>query len=650
LILGVLSLPKALDIMRGFLVLSESEERALEELCDELRQLTFAIRISASILERGVLPLELLMRLRCKGARVYDNLAKREDSFGRNPSLASLFDESFEALKRDTRPASSLALNLAAVGAWFAPVSVPGPLLVAAAAAISTDLDSSQEELFLEAVSMLVEYSLASRSVTNGQISFHRLLQLYGRERFGAPACKAMVFAVQEVGSVEDHKEHFRQACLWAFHEPKPLVDFEGEGLNQFIDKVCLELALQHVNDVGNLVEARSLLVHASKRLSKGTPLWWRAVCIEGLILGEEGRYDEAERLQRQALEGRESTLGSMHPETLRSLNNLASVLASQHRFNEAEVLLRRTIEGRKIVLGSTHPHTLDSMLLLATTLYQKGQHAEAEALERHVMEICKAELGADNRSTLVAMQHLAYFLTRRGCAAEAEELLQHVLRCKEARVGPMHPFTLDVVDDLAYAVRQQGRNHEAEVLNRRALLGREVSLGPTHQETLQSLTNLGVSILNLGRHAEAEQLFRRAFKIKSDTLGVNHVSTLLSANNLAIAIEAQGRLLEAEEIHRDVLVEQESTLGLVHPDTLRTVEYLGCTLTGLRKYGEAVRLLRRALEGRMTILGPMHPETMSSKRNLAITIQKARRRSSSILSFVMTCLVLLLAYHYRKD
>jgi tetratricopeptide (TPR) repeat protein len=546
LILGVLSLPKALDIMRGYSVLFESEERALEELCNELQQLTFAIRIASSILERGVLPSELLMRLRRRGARAYDNLAKEEDLFGRNPSLPTLFDESFEALERDSRPASSLAIKLAAVRAWFAPIAVPGPLLVAAAAAISKDLNSEQE-IFVEAVSMLVEYSLASRSVTDGQVSFHRLLQLYGQERFGVSACKAMVFAVQEVGSVAEHLEHFNQACLWAFSEPEALVLFaEGEEFNQFINKVCFELAHRHALHTGNLRDAHFLLAHCFKGLERGTPLWWRGVCIKGVVLQVQGHSAEAEMLQRQALEGRESTLGPKHPETLRSLDNLASVLRDRARYDEAEELQRRTLEGRNVVLGLTHPHTLGSMQTLASILFLRGQHAEGEALLRPVVEIMKVELGAEHSDTIGGMCELSLILTRRGCAAEAEELLRCVVEGREALAGPMHFQTLKAVDDLAYTVRMQGRNDEAELLNRRALLGLEATLGPTHPQTLASLNNLGVSVLNLGRHGEAELLFRRAFEIKKDMLGDDHPSTLNSANNVAIALVQQGRYLEA--------------------------------------------------------------------------------------------------------
>lgn len=54
----------------------------------------------------------------------------------------------------------------------------------------------------------------------------------------------------------------------------------------------------------------------------------------------------------------RENGLGTEHPETAASLNNLASNLAAQGRANEAEPLYRQALETSQRVLGPEHPAT----------------------------------------------------------------------------------------------------------------------------------------------------------------------------------------------------------------------------------------------------------------------------------------------------
>jgi len=54
-------------------------------------------------------------------------------------------------------------------------------------------------------------------------------------------------------------------------------------------------------------------------------------------VLNSQGKYEEAEQMHRQALELKKDVLGSEHPSTLNSINNLALVLRSQGKYEEAE-------------------------------------------------------------------------------------------------------------------------------------------------------------------------------------------------------------------------------------------------------------------------------------------------------------------------
>jgi hypothetical protein len=61
--------------------------------------------------------------------------------------------------------------------------------------------------------------------------------------------------------------------------------------------------------------------------------------------------------------------LGSVHPYTLTSMNNLARVLDIQGKYEAAKEMHQRALELSKKVLGSEHPYTLTSMNNLALVL-----------------------------------------------------------------------------------------------------------------------------------------------------------------------------------------------------------------------------------------------------------------------------------------
>ena len=74
--------------------------------------------------------------------------------------------------------------------------------------------------------------------------------------------------------------------------------------------------------------------------------------------------------MDRRALDGREKVLGNEHPDTLTSINNLASVLQDQGKYDEAEQMNRRALDGREKALGKEHPSTLTSVYCLAYLLH----------------------------------------------------------------------------------------------------------------------------------------------------------------------------------------------------------------------------------------------------------------------------------------
>merc|ERR550537_425443 len=74
-----------------------------------------------------------------------------------------------------------------------------------------------------------------------------------------------------------------------------------------------------------------------------------------------QGEHKEAELLLRDALQCREATLGSQHPDTAACMYSLAMLLIDQGKNDDAAVLLQRALEGQQATLGPNHPETLGS-------------------------------------------------------------------------------------------------------------------------------------------------------------------------------------------------------------------------------------------------------------------------------------------------
>ena len=105
------------------------------------------------------------------------------------------------------------------------------------------------------------------------------------------------------------------------------------------------------------------------------------------LIYGEQGRFDDAEKLLVEFVKGVEAMLGADHPPALSGMNDLAITYGHQGRYDEARKLHVKVLESRKIKLGVNHPATLYSMDNLAITYSSLGRYHEAEKLHVKVLE-----------------------------------------------------------------------------------------------------------------------------------------------------------------------------------------------------------------------------------------------------------------------
>jgi tetratricopeptide (TPR) repeat protein len=546
IILEGLALQYAMRLLKGE---RNIPDRQLRALADRLGFLTIALAVSSRILAKGILPEELIGRLGTKGALIF--LQELPDpAFEKCPDLVQLFDMSLKMLNKDADLESTLAEYMLSVGGWFANASVRLPLLGAGALQLGSGLESVE---LADAFSRLEQYSLGVRNL-DGSVSFHQLVQIYGKYRGGQQAGEAMIEALKVKGQLGSDHPHFDHACRQVLPHLEHKLSLNMEESTTFLEEILLKV-VDYYEEEGYYFRANELIngLHLGD-VNEQLRLVYQDK--QGIISERCGDYVNAEALHREVLKTKERTLGLDHPDTLVSVNYLAKVLRAGGRHKEVADLSRRALKGLEERLGLDHPDTLVSVNNLANALRGQGRHSEAEELHRRALTV------------------------------------------REARLGLYHPDTLVSVNNLANALHAQGRYSEAEQLHRRALKGREARLGLDHPKTLDSTNNLGVVLRAQGQHDAAAELHRRALEGWEASLGLEHPNTLSSVYELAMALDAQGQHSEAEKLHRRALEGREARLGLDHSDTLASVNNLANTLCKQGRYSEAAQLNGRALKG----------------------------------------------------
>ncbi|KAJ5366060.1 hypothetical protein N7541_000001 [Penicillium brevicompactum] len=431
---------------------------------------------------------------------------------------------------------------------------------------------------FEDAVAPLISYSLIRVELETGSFGMHRLVQL----------------------SVRTWLAIHLKLAQWQEKSRAIMAQMFPDG--QYESWTECQKLLPHAKEVMKSTSDE----HEEDRLHAATI---SVNCGRYLLL--RGTYEEADSMQRWALDAREKVLGREHPDTLTSVNNLGSVLDSQGKYEEAEAMHRWALEAREECLTG------------------KGNMKRRKRYIELALEGYEAVLGREHPDTLTSVCNLGLLLTNQGKYEEAEAMHRRDLKGSLKMLGREHPHTLTSANNLGSVLFSQEKYEEAEAIHRRALEGYEAVLGREHPDTLTSVSNLGSVLHSQKKYEEAEAMHRLALKAREAVLGHEHPDTLTSVNGLVLVLSKQGKYKSAEAMHRRALETLEKVLGrdhrdtvtlllgYEHPDTLTCVSNLGDVLDSQEKYEEAEAMHRRALEAREKMLGREHPDTLTSLNNL---------------------------------
>jgi len=175
--------------------------------------------------------------------------------------------------------------------------------------------------------------------------------------------------------------------------------------------------------------------------------------------------FREAEPLYREAVQGFTRGLGQYHPTPLSYAHELSRLLLDMGKDTDAEKMSRESVKGCRASLGDSHPETLIAITHLSAVLRQQKRYDEAALLAREVRLGWKAIEGDAKvpRNTLTASNILAELLHTMGNNQEALPLCRDVLNGFLRAVGPQHPFTMSAADNLSNVLRALGKADEAD-------------------------------------------------------------------------------------------------------------------------------------------------------------------------------------------
>ena len=302
------------------------------------------------------------------------------------------------------------------------------------------------------------------------------------------------------------------------------------------------------------------------------TPTSRRACTALARLLHRKGRYDEAERLYREALRQRQALYGGDDLSVAASLSGLGLLLRYKGAYDEAEPLLRRGLAISRNLLGPEHPDVTSAVGNLALLLRNRGAYDEAEALLRETLALRQRASGEDHAYAAIGLHDLARLLHIKGDHPEAETLYRRALALRSAHQGTSHTATALTMIRLADLLAETSAPAEADSLYRRALGTLRRVYPDEHPRMALAHMGLGQLRLRQGRPGEAEEPLREGLRICREKLPEGHEQIAVVESLLGQGLATLGRPTEAGPLLVGGHAALEAKLGADHWETRRAL------------------------------------------------------------------------------
>lgn len=331
----------------------------------------------------------------------------------------------------------------------------------------------------------------------------------------------------------------------------------------------------------------------------------------------ESGKYNEALKHHRYALEIRKKILGEEHITTAESLDDIGSVFWNQSNYDEALMNYSKALEIREKTLGENHTETASSYHNVGLVYREKGDYDKALDCLLKALEIREKVLGTKHLDTASSYNITGTIYKKKGNYYEALDYYCKALRIREKEVGTDHSLIAFSYNNIGQVYYELDDNETALGYFNKALIIRENLLGTNHPYTATLYNNIGLVYKNKNDYNNALAFCTKALEIRKKTFGTEHPYIANSYSNIGDIFNQENNLSEALECYKKALEIREKRQDQNHPYT--AFIYCGIALVNLKQgnFKTALEYYTKAYQIRKNKLGEENPYTKEVSKSI---------------------------------
>ena len=343
-------------------------------------------------------------------------------------------------------------------------------------------------------------------------------------------------------------------------------------------------------------------------------------------VYKSQGQYDLALEWHQKALVIREKVLGNDHPSTATTYNNIALVYDNQGKYDLALEWYQKALVIHEKVLGNDHPDTATTYNNIAGVYDSQGQYDLALEWYQKDLVIREKVFGKDHPDTATNYNNIAGVYDSQGQYDLALEWYQKALVIVRNVLGENHPYVASTYNNIAGVYKRQGQYDLALEWYQKDLVISEKVLGKDHPDTAITYNNIAGVYDSQGQYDLALEWYQKALVIRERVLGKDHPDTATTYNNIAGVYKMQGQYNLALEWYQKALSIVQRVLGEEHPYTASTYNNIASVYDNQGQYDLALEWHQKALVIREKVLGKDHPDTAGTYNNIAVVYYKQKK------------------------
>ncbi|MGA0173637.1 MAG: tetratricopeptide repeat protein, partial [Phycisphaerales bacterium] len=251
------------------------------------------------------------------------------------------------------------------------------------------------------------------------------------------------------------------------------------------------------------------------------------------------GMLEQAAEIETEIVAKRLRLLGERHPETIRSIQNLA---LRQRRLGDlaaSEVLYRDAMRLSAEVLPANDPQRLTIEVNFGVFLQSARRNDESLAVLESALPRIVEAFGSEHPMAVSTRRNIGVVLNELGRYEEALPILEEGFAATERNNGPDAATTIIALANLGAIYRAVGRFDDSLATLDDVLVRARRALPATHWNIGVFLMYRGRTLLAMGRFSQAVASIEEGRALLSASLGPDHPRSIEARRGLVDAFEA---------------------------------------------------------------------------------------------------------------